>query len=77
MSVVKVDSSCQVSMGRNPSARAAVAQLQDAIKKQELGVGLAALPKHVLAGLSQDVDKLTRGLAPGGSLLSKQFCKIT
>ncbi|DBA97630.1 hypothetical protein WJX82_000561 [Trebouxia sp. C0006] len=48
---------------RDPSARAAVAQLQDAVQKQEVGLGLAVLPRRMLSDISQDVDKLTRGFS--------------
>ena len=56
--VITIDSSSQV-VRRDPSARAAVAQLQDAVQKQEVGLGLAALPLRMLSNISQDVDKLT------------------
>jgi hypothetical protein len=74
VSLITVDSSCQVSKRCNPSARAAVTQL---IKKQELGLGLAALPRHVLADISQGVENLTRGSDPGGNFLSICFAKLT
>ena len=72
--VITTDSSSQFvrrPVGRNPSARAAVAQLQDAVKKQEVGLGLAALPWGMLSDISQVVDKLTRGLAQVATLLWK------
>jgi len=67
--VITMDSSSQF-------VRAAVAQLQDAVQKQEVGLGLAALPRRMLSDISQDVDKLTRGFSSRWQLPFKQFCKI-
>ncbi len=76
VSVIKVDSSWQIGQGRDPSARAAVAQFQDAVNKQEVGLGLAALPQRMLSDISQDVGKLTRGLSSGGNFLLNSSAKI-
>jgi len=73
--VITMDSSSQF-VRRDPSAIAAVAQLQDAVQKQEVGLGLAALPRRMLSDISQDVDKLTRGFSSRWQLPFKQFCKI-
>ncbi len=73
--VITIDSTSQV-VRRDPSARAAVAQLQDAVKKQEVGLGLAVLPRRMLSDISQDVDKLTRGFSSRWQLPFKQFCKV-
>lgn len=73
--VITIDSSSQV-VRRDPSARAAVAQLQDAVHKQEVGLGLAALPQRMLSDISQDVDKLTRGFSSRWQLPLKHFCKV-
>ena len=73
--VITMDSSSQF-VRRDPSARAAVAQLQDAVQKQEVGLGLAVLPRRMLSDISQDVDKLTRGFSSRWQLPFKQFCKI-